>query len=95
MKRALTNLALALANGFILVFYSERLFWTVWRAGDSVADQIITWLAYSMAAYLFHAALVYFRANTLWSVSLAGAVYGWLIEAGSGYLQRRVHRIPR
>jgi hypothetical protein len=80
MKRALTNLALALANGFILVFYSERLFWTVWRAGDSVADQIITWLAYSIAAYLFLAALVSFRANTLWSVSLAGAVYGWLIE---------------
>jgi hypothetical protein len=47
MKRAAINLALALANGFILVFFSERLFWSVWRTGDSVGDQLITWLAYS------------------------------------------------
>ena len=80
MKRAATNLALALANGFILVFFSERLFWTVWRAGDTISDQVITWLAYSTAAYLFLSTIVYFRANTVWSVCLAGAGYGWLIE---------------
>lgn len=80
MRRAAANLALAIANGFILFFFSERLFWSVWRAGDSVADQVVTWLAYSTAAYLFLSVIAYFRANTLWSVCLAGAMYGWLIE---------------
>jgi hypothetical protein len=80
MRRATANIALALANGFILFFFSERLFWSVWRAGDSVADQVVTWLAYSTATYLFLSTIAYFRANTLWSVCLAGGVYGWLIE---------------
>ena len=80
MKRAAANLILALTNGLILVFFSERLFWSVWRAGDSATDQVITWLAYSTAAYLFLSMIVYFRANTFWSVCLAGAVYGWLVE---------------
>ena len=28
--------------GLILVFFHERLFWSVWRAGDSVTDQVVT-----------------------------------------------------
>lgn len=82
MKRAARNLLLALLNGFILFFHSERLFWSVWRPGDSIADLIVTWLAYSTLAYLFLAAVWLFRVNTVWSCYLAGAVYGWLTEGG-------------
>ncbi|MHB9007903.1 MAG: hypothetical protein ACYDC1_13330, partial [Limisphaerales bacterium] len=49
----LRNLATALATGFILFFFSERLFWTAFRPGDSVADLIVTWLAYSVLAGVF------------------------------------------
>jgi hypothetical protein len=80
MNRATANLLLSLANGFILYFFSERLFWTVWRAGDSVAEQVITWIAYSAATYLFLCVVAYFRCNDFASVCLAGAFYGWLIE---------------
>jgi hypothetical protein len=82
MKRALQNLLLALVNGFILFIFSERLFWSVWRPGDSIPDLIVTWLAYSTLAYLFLSTVWLFRVNNVWSVFLAGAVYGWLTEGG-------------
>jgi hypothetical protein len=82
MKRAAQNFLLALLNGFILFFYSERLFWSAWRPGDSIPDLMVTWLAYSVLAYLFLATVWFFRVNHLWSVFLAGAVYGWLTEGG-------------
>jgi hypothetical protein len=80
MKRAATNFGQSLVIGFMLFFFSERLFWSVWREGDSVGDQLITWLAYSAAAYLFLAVVFHFRVSDVWSACLAGAVYGWLIE---------------
>lgn len=82
LRHAARNLLLALANGFILVLFSERLFWSVWRPGDSVPDLIVTWLAYSTLAYLFLATVRLLRADDVWSVYLAGAVYGWLTEGG-------------
>jgi hypothetical protein len=82
MKHGAHNLLLALANGFILFVFSERLFWSVWRPGDSIPDLIVTWLAYSTLAYLFLSIVWLFRVNTVWSLYLAGAVYGWLTEGG-------------
>ncbi|MGE3308707.1 MAG: hypothetical protein AB7O66_01965 [Limisphaerales bacterium] len=82
MKRAAHKFLLALANGFILFFFSERLFWSVWRPGDSIPDLVVTWLAYSTLAYLFLATVWFFRVNNVWSLYLAGAVYGWLTEGG-------------
>jgi hypothetical protein len=82
VKRAANNLLIALINGFILFFFSERLFWSVWRPGDSVSDLIVTWLAYSTLAYLFLTTVWLFRVNDTWSMFLAGAVYGWLTEGG-------------
>jgi hypothetical protein len=76
------NLTGALATGYILCFFSERLFWTVWWPGSSPLDITVTWLAYSALAYLFLAVVRTFRADDLWSVFLAGAVYGWLVEGG-------------
>jgi hypothetical protein len=71
-----------LATGYTLFVFSERLFWTVWREGDSLLDLTITWLAYSAIAYLFLSAVFWSRANDFWSMFLAGAVYGWLVEGG-------------
>jgi hypothetical protein len=82
MKRCAMNLAAALATVYILFFFSERLFWTVWWPGSSLVDVVVTWLAYSAIAYLFLAAVYFFRADDAWSVFLAGAIYGWLVEGG-------------
>lgn len=77
---ALRRTAYILATGYILFFYSERLFWTVFRPTDTVADTLITWLAYCAPAYLFLALLQRFHIRHAGAVFLAGAVYGWLIE---------------
>jgi hypothetical protein len=79
---ALRNLACTLATGYILFVFSERLFWTVWREDDSLLDLTITWLAYSAIAYLFLATIFWSRADDFWSMFLAGAIYGWLVEGG-------------
>ena len=63
MKRLGTNLLYALATGYILFVFSERLFWTVWRPNDQLLDLTITWLAYSVVAYLFLAAVAWSRAR--------------------------------
>ena len=82
VRRLGKNLLCALATGYILFLFSERMFWTVWRPDDSLVEQIITWLAYSVAAYLFLAAVSWSRANDAWSIFLAGALYGWIVEGG-------------
>jgi hypothetical protein len=79
---ALRNLCCTLATGYILFVFSERLFWTVWKDGDSLAELFITWLAYSAIAYLFLATVYWSRADGFWSMFLAGAIYGWLVEGG-------------
>ncbi len=82
LRRFAANLVCTLATGYILFVFSERMFWTVWRPGDRLAELVITWLAYCVAAYLFLAAASWFRANDFWSVFLAGALYGWIVEGG-------------
>lgn len=82
VSKALRNLVCTLSTGYVLFVFSERLFWTVWKEGDSLADLAITWLAYSAIAYLFLAIVFWGRAGDFWSMFLAGAVYRWLVEGG-------------
>ncbi|MBI3924090.1 MAG: hypothetical protein HY319_00980 [Armatimonadetes bacterium] len=76
--RGLRTLWLSLATGFILFFYSERLFWTVLRPDESLAENVVTWLAYSLLAYIFLCAVKWARARA--GLFLAGALFGWLCE---------------
>jgi hypothetical protein len=76
------NTALALATGYILFFFSERLFWSTFRPGDHIGDLAIAWLAYSVLAYLFLSVVSYFRAEEAQTVFVAGALFGWLAEGG-------------
>ena len=48
IPRLLCKAAVVLANGYILFFLSERVFWSFWRPGDNPAEFLITWLAYSL-----------------------------------------------
>jgi hypothetical protein len=82
MAQAGKNLLSALATGYILFVFSERIFWAVWWPGSTIAELAITWLAYSAVAYLFLSVMQWSRADDLWSVFLAGAIYGWLVEGG-------------
>lgn len=64
------------ATSFTLVFFSEILFWGTLSAREF----LVTWFFYALVTYLFLATVVYFRVNTPWSLFLAGALYGWLVE---------------
>lgn len=66
----------ALATGFTLVFFSELFFWGVTSPGAFIE----VWLYYSIVVYAFLMLVTYFRVNSVWSLFLAGAVYGWLVE---------------
>jgi hypothetical protein len=74
------NLQVNLAAGFLMFFFSERLFWTVFKPGDQIVDLVITWLAYSVLGCVFLNILKRCGGSELPRVALAGAVYGWLAE---------------
>ena len=65
-----------LVTGFILVFFSELLFWGT----NSLLGLVETWLFYSLAAFVTLAAIAHFRVNTIGPLFLVGALYGWLVE---------------
>jgi hypothetical protein len=46
MLRLFRKTAIVLANGYILFFFSERVFWSFWRTGDTLTEFLITWFAY-------------------------------------------------
>jgi hypothetical protein len=69
-----------LATGYILMFYSEHMFWAHVRADDSLSGWLMTWLVYSLTGYVFLELVVRFRAHSIWAIFLCGAVFGWLTE---------------
>jgi len=69
-----------LATGFIFFYYSEQLFWSRLRPGDSIGGWLETWVAYSLMAFIFLVLVQYFRVRGIWALFLAGAAFGWIAE---------------
>lgn len=80
MKTMIKQIAGVLANGYILMFYSEHLFWAHARPGDSLAGWMMTWLVYSLLGFVFLSLITRFQATSIWAVFLCGAAFGWLVE---------------
>lgn len=81
MKNFFRRVVVALATGFILVYYGELVFWaTPDREGMDGGGIIGVWLAYSAMAYPFLCVVSLFRVREGWAVFLAGAFYGWYEE---------------
>lgn len=76
----LKQLIASAANGYILMYFSEHVFWARVRPEDSLGDWISGWLVYSLAGYLLLALIATARVRTIWALFLAGAVFGWLVE---------------
>ena len=75
MKRY-EKLLFILANGYVLLFFSEMMFW-----GSMSLNEIpLTWLAYSIIGFLFLTAVSHFHIQEIWGLFLAGALFGWLAE---------------
>lgn len=73
-------MALTLAVGYVLFFYSEMMFWARWRSEDTPSGLMITWLIYSVLAFFVLLLASRFKAGDIYSVFLVGAIFGWLVE---------------
>lgn len=80
MKAFFTQLLRVLVVGYVLMYFSEHLFWAQIRPDDSLANWLSTWLAYSLATFIFLTLLSVFSVTSKWPLFLAAAVFGWLVE---------------
>lgn len=80
IPRLLRKAAVVLATGYILFFFSERVFWSFWRPGDNPTEFVITWFAYSLIGWILLDLVKRFRVARFPAVFLCGAVYGWVAE---------------
>jgi len=81
MNDFLKRMLIGLTTGYIIVYYGELVFWaTPEREGMTAGSIIITWLAYSVMAYVFLCVVSVFKVRNVWAVFLAGAFYGWFEE---------------
>jgi len=80
MRRWARKLVVVLATGYILFFYSERMFWSFLRPGDTLTDLLLTWVVYSLLAWVFLLLVRQCRIAAFSALFLAGAVFGWLAE---------------
>ena len=76
----LQRIGLALATGYILQFFAERVFWSHWRPEDDVSSFLATWLVYSIGGEICLLAIRTFRVRDIWAMFLVGALLGWLVE---------------
>ena len=74
------RITLALSTGYVFFFFSERMFWSMWRPNDMLTDNIVTWLAYSALAYIVLIVIKQFNARNMWALFVVGALYGWIGE---------------
>ena len=76
----LRKAAILLANGYILFFFSERVFWSFWRPGDNLPEFLITWIAYCLLGWIFLDLVRRFKVASFPPLFLCGAVFGWVDE---------------
>lgn len=74
----------ALASGYILMYFSEFVFYgglhDFGTPKPSLPDLLTLYVAYSCMGYILLTILRVFRVRTWTGIFLAGAAYGWLLE---------------
>ncbi len=92
MVAFMKRLIAALAAGYILMYFSELMFWASYDPdGMALSQLLITYIAYSVLALVFLSVVNYFKVHTVWSLFLAGALYGFL---GEGLLVQTLYGTP-
>lgn len=74
------RITLAISTGYIFFFFSERMFWGVWLSTDTLAENIGTWLVYSVLAYIVLITIKQFNVRDMPTLFVVGALYGWIGE---------------
>jgi hypothetical protein len=80
IRHHLATATVVIANGYILFFFSERVFWSFWRPADTSREVLATWLAYCLLGWIFLDLVRRFKVASFPSLFLCGAVFGWVGE---------------
>jgi len=83
LGRFMRRASLVLGTGYVLCFFSETVFWALWRPDEEVHGRVLQWLLYTLMGYLTLAVIRHCRVGDAWSLLLAGAFFGWIGEASS------------
>ncbi len=77
--RILKSVLLILSTGYIFMYFSN-IFLVTCPPGNYFKDWFVTWIAYSLIAFIFLVLVTYFRVKNICSLFLAGAIFGWIAE---------------
>jgi hypothetical protein len=80
LMKTFKNIILVLSTGYILVFFSEHVFWARIRPEDTLKNWVNTWLGYSLMAFVFLHLVTQFKVANRWALFLTGAAFGWMAE---------------
>jgi hypothetical protein len=80
IRHHLAAAPVVLANGYILFFFSERIFWSFLRPADTPRELMVTWFAYCLLGCIFLDLVRRFKVASFPSLFLCGAVFGWVGE---------------
>ena len=74
------RLLLVLSLGYILYFFSERVFWSFWKQEETILVTILGVILYSLVAYAIILIIKFFKVKNIYSIFITGAIFGWLDE---------------
>lgn len=80
LRAAAGRALVALATGWMVMYPSEFLFWSVFPADYSVPVFLMTLTAYTILGRVLLAVLQFCSVRSLAGLFLAGAIYGWTAE---------------
>lgn len=80
MRQAARSASLLLGTGYTLFFFSETVFWSLWRPDETPLTRFGGILFYSFLGYMLMALIAGLRVRDVWTLLVAGAGFGWLGE---------------
>lgn len=80
MRQVARSASLWLGTGYTLFFFSETMFWSLWRPDENPLTRAAGILFYSFLGYMLLALIAAVRVRDVWTLLVAGACFGWLGE---------------
>src|SRR3989344_1748010 len=74
------RLLLVLSLGYILYFFSERVFLSFLKQEETILVTILGVILYSLVAYAIILIIKFFKVKNIYSIFITGAIFGWLDE---------------
>jgi hypothetical protein len=71
---------MVLGTGYCLFFFSETVFWSLWRPDENPLIRAGGVLFYAFLGYILMALVATYRVRDVWTLMVAGACFGWVGE---------------